>query len=168
MTFSHQAADSHIKPCNAAYFLGQLRPSWTRGHNGTFTDWAAEAQLVILRGREGLFSLHLPGGSEFQAAVGPCPAASSVWRGPEGQRQGSLWHWIICLSVIVPAGRDAQDCVSMCVCVCVCLCIRKNIYAGFCLKHIFVSQGLIFICCMSTRCQCSVEMLTPSNLGMSF
>lgn len=67
-------------------------------------------------------SLELPWGSEFQAAVGPCPAASSVWRGPEGQRQGSLWQWIICLSVTVPAGRDAQDCVGVCVCQCVCAC----------------------------------------------
>lgn len=65
--------------------LSLLRPSWTQGHNSTFTYWAVEAQLVILRGREGLFSLELPRGSEFQAAVGPCPAASSVWRRPEGQ-----------------------------------------------------------------------------------
>ena len=88
------------------------------GHRdvSTHTYWAVEAQLVILQGREGLFSPQLPRGSEFQAAVGPCPAASSVWRGPEGHRQGSLWHWIICLSVIVPAGRDSQDCVCVCVC----------------------------------------------------
>lgn len=104
----HQAADLQ-KVCSSCSNLP--------GHNGTFTYWAEEAQLVILRGREGLFSLELPRGSEFQAAVGPCPAASSVWRRPEGQRQGSLWHWIICPSVIVPAGRDARDCVSAYVCI---------------------------------------------------
>lgn len=108
-------------------------------------------------------SLELPRGSEFQAAVGPCPAASSVWRGPEGQRQGSLWQWIICLSVTVPAGRDAQDYVGVSVCV-----HMKYIYAGFCFKHIFVSQGLIFICCVSTRSQCSAEMLTQVILACPF
>ena len=167
MTFSHQAADSHIKPCNAAYFLGQLRPSWTRGHNGTFTDWAAEAQLVILRGREGLFSLHLPG--EVSSRQPWVPVQLLPLSGG-GQRVSdkapcdtelSAWVWLCLLG-------GTLKIVWACVCVCVCLCIRKNIYAGFCLKHIFVSQGLIFICCMSTRCQCSVEMLTPSNLGMSF
>lgn len=95
--------------------LRHAHPFWTQQDYGTFTYWAVKAQLVILWGREGLFSLEFPRGSELEAAVGPCPAASSVWRGPEGQRQGSLWHWIICLSVIVPAGRGAQDCVSMCV-----------------------------------------------------
>lgn len=65
----------------------------------------------------GLFSLELPRGSEFQAAVGPRPAAPTVWRRPEGQRRGSLWHRIICRSVIVPAGRDTQDCVAAYVCI---------------------------------------------------
>lgn len=65
----------------------------------------------------GLFSLELPRGSEFQAAVGPRPAAPTVWRRPEGQRRGSLWHRIICRSVTVPAGRDTQDCVAAYVCI---------------------------------------------------
>lgn len=110
----------------------------------------------------GLFSLQLPRGSEFQAAVGPRPAAPTVWRRPEGQRRGSLWHRIICRSVIVPAGRDAQDCVA-------CLCVHmKYIYAGFRSEHIFVSQGLIFICCVSTRWRRSAEKLTQEILARPF
>lgn len=74
----------HHRHIHLLSLLILLRPSWAQGHGGTFTNWAVEAQLVILRGREGLFSLELPRGSELEAAVGPCPAASSVWRGPEG------------------------------------------------------------------------------------
>lgn len=124
--------------------------------------WAVEAQLVVLRGREELLSFQFPRGSEFQAAVGPCPAASLVWRRPEGQRQGSLWHWIICTSVTVPAG---EGCSRLCVCVYVCahacMCVHlKYIYAGICSEHIFLSQGLIFICCVSTQWRCSAKKLT--------
>lgn len=129
--------------------------------------WAVEAQLVVLRGREELLSFQFPRGSEFQAAVGPCPAASLVWRRPEGQRQGSLWHWIICTSVTVPAG---EGCSRLRVCVCVSLRVRvcvhmKYIYAGICSEHIFLSQGLIFICCVSTQWRCSAKKLTQVILA---
>lgn len=73
--------------------------------------------MVLLQGREGVLCVQFPRGSGFQAAVGPSPAAASVWKRPEGQRWRSLWHWIICLSVILPAGRDAVVCVFMYVCV---------------------------------------------------
>lgn len=98
--------------------------------------WAVEAQLVVRRGREELLSFQFPRGSEFQAAVGPCPAASLVWRRPEGQRQGSLWHWIICTSVTVPAG-EARSRLRVCVSVCVfvhthvCVCIWNIFMQGF-------------------------------------
>ena len=132
-----------------------------QGHNGTFTNWAVEAQLVILWGREGLFSLELPRGSEFQAAVGPCPAASLSGGGQRVRDEApcdtklSAWVWLCLLG-----GTLKTVHVSVCVCV-----HKKYIYAGFSFKHVFVSQGLIFICCMSTRWQCSAEKMT-SNLSM--
>lgn len=94
-----------------------------------------------------------PGGSESQAAVGPRPAASTVWRRPEGRSRGSLWHRIICPSVTVPAGREHSRLLRHCLCV-------QYIHVGFCSERVFVSQGLIFICCVSTRWRRSAEKLT--------
>lgn len=37
------------------------------------------------------------------------------------------------------------------------VCIWKKY---LCLEHIFASQGFRFICCVSTQCHCSAEMLT--------
>lgn len=74
------------------------------GHRDTQTfTYYMDAQLVILWGREGLYSFEFPRGSEFQAAVGPCPAASSVWKGLEGQTRAladtelSAWVWLCLL-----------------------------------------------------------------------
>lgn len=54
-------------------------------------------------------------------------------------------------------------------CVCVCVCVHmKYICTGFCFEHIFVSQGLIFICCVSTQWQCSAEELTQVILACPF
>lgn len=40
-----------------------------------------------------------------------------------------------------------------------CLCVQY-IHVGFCSERVFVSRGLIFICCVSTRWRRSAEKLT--------
>lgn len=42
----------------------------------------------------------------------------------------------------MPAGRDTQDCVS--VCVCTIFVYIKNTFAELCFKHIFVSCKILY------------------------
>ena len=79
----------------------------------------------------------------------------------------------MCVCVYVCVHWCAWVCVCLCLCtlvcvrVCMCMCVQvsahayKNIFIwGSRSEHIFVSQGLVFICCVSTLCHCSTQWLT--------
>lgn len=153
----HQAADLLKKLCTAACSWGLLLPlkwyihilSWgsSAGHS------PRQRGTLLLRAPQGKW---VPGS---RGSLSSCFLCLEEARGSETRLPVTLNYLPEC-DCACWEGRSR---------LCECRCVHmKYIYAGFCFKHIFVSQGLIFICCVSTQWQCSAEKLTQVILVCPF
>lgn len=153
------------KSCAALPLCLFLRSTHAAGtFVGTFTHRAVEAQLVILGGREreGSLLLGAPQGKWVPGSRGSPSSCSHCLE----EARGSETRLPVTQNYLPKCDCACWEGHSR---LCGCLCVHmKYIYAGFRSERVFVSQGLIFICCVSTRWRCSAEKLTQEILACPF
>lgn len=121
-----------------------------------------EAQLVILGGRQRDASppLAAPRGKPVAGGRG---SPSSCCRCLEEAR-GSEWSLPVTLNYLPECDCACWEEHSRLLRHCLCV---QYLHGSFCSERVFVSQGLIFICCVSTRWRRSSREADTRNLAVS-